>query len=468
MNIFTNTHAFNADEHTPVGLYLSLRNNFRNVCLLESNDYHDRTDSQSIIGLEPLFELKLIGMNLTLICIENPDLSYKSRFESGTNVVAKIEEVLKGFHFQTLSNYNGFLGRIGFEFSHFSEENINDFGKEAQLPDLHLIVYKYMLVIDHFKDEGILLKNSLDNAILSEEEVASILIKNPSTQLDFELIGTENADFTDEEFKEIITKAKLHCQRGDVFQLVVSNQFSQAFFGDEFNIYRELRRLNPSPYLFFFDFGEYRLFGSSPEAQIKIIDGKAEIHPIAGTVVKKGDENIDKQNIAFLQSDEKENAEHTMLVDLARNDLSKSCQKVRIESYKEIQNFSHVFHIVSKVAGELIIRNQQFKVFNETFPAGTLSGTPKPKALELIAKYERTKRDFYGGAIGLFSSNGNVNTAIVIRSVLSKNNRLFYRAGAGVVLDSILESECEEVHNKLRAVRVAIENAHNATKILHI
>lgn len=459
MTIYSDLHAFNADVHTPVELYLSLRNNYRKACLLESNDYHDRSDSKSLIGLEPILEIKLSENTITIQSEENNSYNQTIQLDQLSPIDLQIQSLLDSISFDQPCSENGFFGRFGFEFALLTENHITKKPSDLQLPDVHLFVFKYVIIIDHFKDQGTLIKNSFSpNTIISNTELNQLLIKKPSTHLPFQTIGEETEMFSDEEFISIVMEAKKHCLRGDVFQLVISNAFQQPYFGDDFVIYRELRRLNPSPYLFYFDFEEYRLFGSSPEAQVKITNGKAEIHPIAGTVMKTGDSELDKKNVQFLKSDEKENAEHTMLVDLARNDLSKDCTNVLVTNYKEIQEFSHVYHIVSKVVGTLE-SNQSLVSFNHSFPAGTLTGSPKPKALELIANYEKTSRDFYGGAVGLISSNGDVNLAIVIRSLLSKNNSLHYRAGAGVVLDSIPESECAEVHNKLRAVRTAIQKA---------
>ncbi len=468
MLIYSDFYAFNADVHTPVELYLSLRNNYRKACLLESNDYHDRSDSKSLIGLEPILEIKLTALTISIQSEENPFLNQTIEIDQSSPVDLQIQRLLDSISFDQSCSENGFFGRFGFEFALLTENHIAKKPSDLELPDMHLFIFKYVIIIDHFKDQGKLIKNSFEeNDLISNAELNQLLIKKPSTHLPFETIGEETGMFSDEDFKSIVLEAQKHCLRGDVFQLVISNAFHQAFFGDDFVVYRELRRLNPSPYLFYFDFEEYRLFGSSPEAQVKITHGKAEIHPIAGTVIKTGDAELDKKNVLFLKSDEKENAEHTMLVDLARNDLSKDCFDVKVTKYKEIQEFSHVYHIVSKVVGTLE-SNQSLISFNHSFPAGTLSGSPKPKALELIAKYERNTRDFYGGAIGLISSNGDVNLAIVIRSLLSKNNQLHYRAGAGVVLDSIPENECQEVHNKLRAVRTAIQKAsiHQFEKII--
>ncbi len=459
MFIYSHTSPFNADRFTPVDLYLSLRNRFRKTCLLESNDYHSRSNSKSFIGLEPLIEICIENDHLI---VENELFHRTTKLDNKLGVANQIQALLDTFDFGLeASEYNGFFGRIGFEFAHFDEPQVLQKIDSLDLPEVHLYIFKYLIVIDHFKNDGYILKNSLKPEVINEDELNRILLKKAITELPFESTSEEDGEFQDKEFQEIVELAKQHCRRGDVFQLVLSNAFSQAYFGDDFQVYRQLRRLNPSPYLFYFDFESYRLFGSSPEAQLVVTNGIAEIHPIAGTVSKHGTPVEDEKSIKYLLADEKENAEHTMLVDLARNDLSKVCRKVEVERYKEVQHFSHVIHLVSKVTGDLF-QNQSFKAFNSSFPAGTLSGTPKPKALELIGRYERSKREYYGGAIGFIGAKGNLNLAIVIRSILSKNNRLHYRAGAGIVLDSDSNTETMEVSHKLKAVRTAIAKANTS------
>jgi anthranilate synthase component I len=463
MNIFSKTTAFNADVYTPVELFLSLRNQFRKVCLMESNDYHQRDNSKSFIGLEPIVEIRLKDSCLT---IETEAGVQEIKLGKDTNVNQELDQILASFHFDSsTSKFNGFFGRIGFEFALLSERQISKKLSSLDLPDVHLFVFKYLIVIDHFKNDGFVIENCIDlDQLKTGKGLDHLLVKQAYTELPFELIGEETSDFEDAEFESLVNFAKDQIQRGNVFQLVVSNAFKQSFFGDDFQVYRQLRRLNPSPYLFYFDFEDYRLFGSSPEAQLIVSEGKAEIHPIAGTVPKTGNYKVDQEKVAFLIQDEKENAEHTMLVDLARNDLSKSCTNVQVETYKEVQYFSHVIHLVSKVTG-CVETTDAMSLLSASFPAGTLSGTPKPKALELIAQSERTTRDYYGGAIGRIGFQGDLNMAIVIRSMLSKNNQLHYRAGAGVVLDSNSINERKEVFHKLNAVRRAIEKAVEKTSV---
>jgi anthranilate synthase component I len=461
MTIYTQQYTFNADLYTPVGLYLGLRNHYRKPCLLEGNDYHSRTDSTSFIGLNPLVEITVLHNSIvteingtkSTVDIANP-----------RQVTAQLKEILNDFQFDEIHNHNAFLSYFSFEYAHFEEPVGNTKASDTKIPLAQFILFEYLIVLDHFHDSGTIFRNSLLQETLPDSAFEALLRRQTFTLLPFETKGEETGPDTDEGFIALVEKAKEHIYRGDVFQLVVSRPFEQAFFGDDFQVYRQLRRLNPSPYLFYADMESYRLMGSSPETQIGLQNGHAAIHPIAGTVRKTGNAAADQLSTEALLNDEKENAEHTMLVDLARNDLSRFCNNVHIASYKEVQHFSHVIHLVSKVAGEMRDDDASLDLFAGTFPAGTLSGTPKPKALELINRYESTPRDYYGGAIGFINPNGNINLAIVIRSIFSQNNTLHYRAGAGVVIDSKPKNELQEVHNKLGAVRRAIAAADSSAK----
>jgi len=456
MKIFTNQRSFNADTYTPVQLYLQLRHQYRNCCLLESNDYHSRQDSRSYIAFDPIVTLQLQD---GVFSLQEGSQLRTIPVDATMTLQSQLSDLISNFTFE-VETHNGFFGRLGFEFSTPDETHIPLDQLTEDLPLVHFFAFRYVLVIDHFTNEGLLLENSLTGDF-EHVRISDFLNLQATPPLPFELFGKERASLTDDAFEDLVKQGVEHCKRGDVFQLVLSNAFEQSFFGDDFHVYRQLRRLNPSPYLFYFDFETYRLFGSSPEAQLVVQDGKAEIHPIAGTVPKTGIDHVDAQQLDFLIDDEKENAEHTMLVDLARNDLSRDCAHVTVERYKEVQHFSHVIHLVSKVVGDLTT-SDSVAALCHSFPAGTLSGTPKPKALELIHRYESTPRSFYGGAIGMLRPKGDVNMAIVIRSILSRENTLHYRAGAGVVLDSIPMREVQEVHHKLRAVRQAISKSHAA------
>ncbi len=429
--------------------------------LLEGNDYHSRAESTSIIGFEPLVEIVVTREKITIVTEQNSEII---PFTISNHPDSILAELMNRFQPVNETNNYGFFSYFGFEYAHINEPQIETDPDEQRLPLAHFILYKYQIVLDHFHDTGefVINRNTDSNeTILSLEEILQL---QPNSVLPFELKGEEKSNLSDSDFLRLAGKAKEHILRGDVFQLVVSREFNVPYFGDDFQIYRELRTLNPSPYLFYADFETHRILGSSPEKQLQIRNGIAEIHPIAGTVRKSGDPDKDELAIQHLIHDDKENAEHTMLVDLARNDLSKYCAGVKVTKYKEIQHFSHVIHLVSKVIG-IHAEETALSVFSGTFPAGTLSGTPKPKALELISKYEAGKRDYYGGAIGFIDFSGNVNLAIIIRSVFSKNNVLHYRAGAGVVLDSVPENELQEIENKLGAVRLAIQKANTLLEI---
>lgn len=459
MHIYTQEYSFNTDNYTSVGLYLSFKNRFRSPCLLESNDYNDRTSGKSFIGLNPLIDIQVFR---TEIRIQETDSVSLIPIENPIKITEQIQKLLDKYSFKNNFEHNGFLSYFSFEFAHF-EENISTSGSQLQLPLARFTLFQYLIVLDHFHDRGSILFNAFEPASKSEAEFQELLRFNKASDLPFSLVNHEKTAVSENDFLQLVQQAKTHIYRGDVFQLVVSRPFEQAFFGDDFQVYRQLRRLNPSPYLFYLDMESYRLFGSSPETQIQLKNGVAEIHPIAGTVRKTGDASLDEQLVQQLIRDEKENAEHTMLVDLARNDLSKFGNSVKIASYKEVQHFSHVIHLVSKVTAQT--EETALSLFNGTFPAGTLSGTPKPKALELLNNYEKAGRGFYGGAVGFIHSNGTMNLAIIIRSALSYNNTLRYQAGAGIVLDSIPEHELEEVNNKLGAIRKAIQCATNPDAI---
>ena len=455
MKIYSKHKSFNADTHSPVGIYLSLRDQYRKPCLLESNDYHDRSDSKSIIGFDPLAEIVIRDGAYELIA--GGKVQCKNTFVK-RNIAEVLNELIDTFQFKNKNSLNGFFAYTGFETSRYLEKKVIEKEKTFGLPDVHLILYKYMIVLDHFNDEGTIIENTTSTFTENFDDLLHKINFRNYPDYPFELHEEETTPYDKNHFKSIVEKGKEHVRRGDVFQIVLSRRFIQRFIGEDFQVYRQLRRTNPSPYLFYFDYESHRLFGSSPEAQLIVKNGVAEIHPIAGTVKKTGDHDEDMAITEFLKKDEKENAEHTMLVDLARNDLSKYCENVKVDRLKEIQSFSHVIHLVSRITGKVDVQNS-LELYLNTFPAGTLSGAPKPKALELISKYEEKQREFYGGGIGFISANGDINMAIVIRSILSKNNELHYQAGAGIVLDSDPESEYEEVNNKLRAIRNAIHQS---------
>ena len=454
-----------ADTITPVSIYLNIRNKYKKSFLLESSDYHGNEDSYSFICFNPVASFKVEDEKIFIV-YPNGDFETKSAAENDVveelNVFAGLfESEDLGFDFVT----NGLFGFTSFEgVQHFEDIAFDyDEKEDKKVPDMHYMVFQNIISINHFKNELYLFEHRSEIGTGSGPESLEKLeelVKAPNvTQRSFEKDGEELSNCSNEEFLKMVQSAKMHCKRGDVFQLVLSREFSQNFKGDDFTLYRALRSINPSPYLFYFDFGKFKIFGSSPEAQIVIKNRKASIYPIAGTFRRTGDDEKDAKLAQKLLDDPKENAEHVMLVDLARNDLSRDSNGVSVEAYREIQFYSHVIHLVSKVTGTLLPDKNSIRLVADTFPAGTLSGAPKHMALQLINRYEKNQRGIYGGCIGFLGFNGDFNHAIIIRSFLSKNNKLFYQAGAGIVMKSDDESERQEVFNKLAALHKAIELA---------
>ena len=451
-----------ADTITPVEVYLKIRDKFPNSLLLESSDYMHAGNNYSFICFNQTgsFEVKNHIINQKLPGCKGKII----KMDTNKSVTYYLNEYLNSFAIDK-SNLkfitNGLFGFMSHESLKYQEDiNFSSNKSDLDIPDIYYGYYQNIIAISLFNHEAHIFCNSHDDSNNLQEVGDIINSKNYST-FDYKNIGRKVSNISDEEFLEYVEKAKEHCKRGDVFQLVLSRRFNQKFEGDEFNVYRSLRSINPSPYLFFFDYGDFKIFGSSPEAQIIINNGKAEIHPIAGTFKRTGNDQNDEEKAKELSEDPKENSEHIMLVDLARNDLSRNGSNVKVEKNREIQFFSHVIHLVSKVTANLKNSSEIFQVVMDTFPAGTLSGAPKHKALTLIEKYEKVNRNFYGGAIGYMDFNGNFNHAIIIRSFFSKNNELSYQAGAGIVIKSKPEDELQEVYNKLGALDKALKNAEN-------
>ncbi len=453
-----------ADTQTPVGIYLRLRDKYPNCILLESSDYHGSENTFSYLCCQPLASFAVANGEIN---INWPDGRTATESLADVGVVDRLIDFAGSFEVddhQLKFSSNGLFGYMAFDaVQHFEDiQFAGDKQDDFNIPEVLYRVYRYVIAIDHFKDEMHVFEFQVHEDETSEMEELLALINNRNhTDYHFSHSGDEISNLTDQEFLKILTHGRDHCLRGDVFQIVLSRRFQTSFKGDEFNVYRALRSINPSPYLFYFDYGNFKIFGSSPEAQIIIKDGTAEIHPIAGTFARTGDDTADSEAAEALFADTKENSEHVMLVDLARNDLSRNSEQVMVDSFKEIQFFSHVIHMVSKVKGSLPEGISPIKVVADTFPAGTLSGAPKHMAMQLIDKYETTRRGYYGGAIGFMGFNGDFNHAIMIRSLLSKNGHLYYQAGAGVVAKSKAESELQEVNNKLAALRQAMKVANN-------
>ncbi|WP_458629102.1 anthranilate synthase component I family protein [Winogradskyella sp. PC D3.3] len=449
-----------ADTITPVSIYLKIRDKFPNSILLESSNYHANDNNFSYICCNPIASIKVEN---DIIFQTFPDGSIKTSPIGTVGVVEEIHKFTQRFKVDSNKEFkfinNGIFGYTAYDaVKYFEDIEISKKDHSVSIPEIYYAVYQNIIAIDHQKNEAYIFAHCFHNEN-NIDDVLQLIQTRQYASYDFKTKGTIESNLTDDEYKAHVELAKKHCGRGDVFQLVLSKQFSQQFSGDEFNVYRALRSINPSPYLFYFDYGNFKIFGSSPEAQLVVSDGKAEIHPIAGTFKRSGNDLKDAQLAEELIKDDKENSEHVMLVDLARNDLSRNGSNVTVENYREVQFFSHVIHLVSKVTGTIHKNTDTMQVVADTFPAGTLSGAPKHKAMQLIEKYEKTSRGYYGGAIGFMDFNGNFNHAIMIRTFLSQDHKLFWQAGAGLVAKSNPESELQEVYNKLGALTKAIEQA---------
>ncbi len=453
-----------ADTITPVSIYLKLRDQYPNTIMLESSDYRANENSFSFICFQPVASFLIEQETITTTF---PDDSKKSSpITNDTNVSDLFEQFLDSFSVdgnQKTIPVDGFFGYTTYDAVKYFEdiELTNQSTTPHSVPEMRYSFYKYIIAINHFKNELIIFEHLTNGEASSIERIESLLYNKNIATYHFVPSEMENSNITDDEYMSMVTSGKEHCYRGDVIQIVLSRQYNQKYTGDDFNVYRALRSINPSPYLFYFDYGNYKIFGSSPEAQLIIKDKVAYINPIAGTYKRTGDDQADEKLAEKLLKDKKEKAEHVMLVDLARNDLSRNATDVKVDIYGEIQFYSHVLHMVSKVSGKLPEDTNIIRVMGDSFPAGTLSGAPKYKAMELIDKYENQNRGYYGGCIGYIGLNGDFNHAIMIRSFLCKDNFLFYQAGAGIVSESKEENELAEVNNKLAALKSAIQLAKN-------
>ena len=451
-----------ADFLTPVTAFLKLRDHYRHPVLLESNDFTNKEVCFSFIGLDPIasFQVSQNKIKKTF-----PGYSETSDVINTQSVPNALNEFIRSFDIEYDKAYpfvNGLFGHTNFEaVQYFDTLSFDPQKAVLNSAEMHYDLHRYILAFNHYKDEYFLVENVVEGSESGMDRVLDLLHGRHYSNFTFELDGEEQSNLTNDEFKELVRAGKHHCQLGDVFQIVFSRQYSQKFKGDEFQVYRVLRSINPSPYLFYFDFGSYKIMGSSPESQMVIKDNIAIVNPIAGTYRRSGDLEEDLEKANDLRNDPKENAEHIMLVDLARNDLGRHADEVEVKQLREVHFYSHVMHLVSKVEGKLSPNANPIQIFGDTFPAGTLSGAPKYKAIELIKQYENQHRGFYGGAIGYIDLSGNMTQAILIRSFFSQNNVLYYQAGAGIVVSSDEDSETQEVNNKLGALTKAIELAQN-------
>jgi len=450
------------DTDTPVSIYLKLRDYYPNSILLESSDYGAKDNSYAYVCCNPIAEFDVKN---NMIRTSFPDnKSEKKSIHENCDLLIELKSFMQKFDLKCdINSNNNFITKAIFGYQSYSSveyfekiELENSYGGD-EIPIMKYRLYENIIVINTFNNEAHVISYNTNKKII--KKIIGLIKSKKINQFKFKTNSKLESNIDDEEYKKMVEKGIKHCMRGDVFQIVLSRKFYQDFSGDEFTVYRHLRSINPSPYLFYFDYGDFKIFGSSPEAQLIINDNKAEIHPIAGTFKRTGNDKDDKIKATKLFKDNKENSEHMMLVDLARNDLSRSCSNVKVEKDREIQFYSHVIHLVSKVTGKLKVDSN--KIIGETFPAGTLTGAPKHMAMQLIEKYESSKRSFYGGAIGFISFDYNYNHAIIIRSFLSKNKKLYFQAGAGIVSKSSKTNELNEVYNKVRALKKSIEQAEN-------
>lgn len=446
-----------SDTHTPVEMYLKVRDKFPNSFLLESSDYKSKENSYSYLCLQPIASF-IVTKTETEITLPNERKIINTSEISVADELYAFSKQFKaddlGFDFES----NGLFGYTSYDAIPLFED-ISFSNQDFSLPLIQYHVFKYIIVFNHFNNEMYLIEYLLEGESSQLQNIEDIIDRRAIPRFHFQQTGEETSNFSNEEFLKAIKVGINHCLVGDVFQVVLSRKFKTTFKGDEFNVYRALRSVNPSPYLFYFDYGDFKIFGSSPEAQLTIKNNKAIINPIAGTFKRTGKTKEDEQLAILLSNDPKENAEHIMLVDLARNDLSKNSRNVQVESFKQVEYYSHVIHLVSKVNAELEANYNPIKILGDTYPAGTLSGAPKHRAMQIIDANETSSRGFYGGAIGYMGFSGEFNHAIFIRSFLSEKNQLHFQAGCGIVSKSNPESELQEVNNKLTALRKSLELA---------
>ncbi|MDX1902737.1 MAG: anthranilate synthase component I family protein [Thermonemataceae bacterium] len=456
----TNQHQILSDIHSPVELYLKLRDKFSLSFLLESSDYKSKENSFSYLCLESIASFVVERQTIS---ITYPNQNQEKLETSQTDIKTALQHFIQTFKSEDLGYKfytNGLFGYTSYDAIPLFEA-IQFRHQSFDLPLLQYHLFRYVLVFNHFNNELFIFEHLLAEETSRIQEILAMIKHRAVSSFSFDTTEEEIGNYSERDFLEKIDIAKKHCQRGDVFQVVLSRKFSQKFKGDEFNVYRALRSINPSPYLFYFDYGNFKIFGSSPEAQLQIKEQKAYINPIAGTFRRTGDTQKDAELALLLSEDAKETAEHIMLVDLARNDLSKKGKNIRVERFKQVEYYSHVIHLVSQVSADLEDNYSPIEILANTYPAGTLSGAPKHRAMQIIDEQENTHRGFYGGTVGILGLDGSINQAIFIRSFLSQQYTLSYQAGCGIVVKSDTQSELNEINNKLSALRKAILLAKN-------
>ena len=460
--ITTTSRTLLADLQTPVSIYLKVRDMYPQSALLESSDYHSTENSFSYIGVEPIARFSVRNGQATM---QFPDGNIGVTPLDSKNTLPKLlNDFTESFELEGNTDHgNGFFGYAAYDaVRYFEDISLKKPEDElAGIPDVVYLLYRFVIAIDPLHNEMTITENLTGTARSKMEELISVIDSRNFPTYDFSTRGAAGSNTSDEEFRAMVGRGIECCVQGDVSQIVLSRRFEQPFAGDDFKVYRALRSVNPSPYLFYFDFGSYRIFGSSPETHLKISGNTATIDPIAGTFRRTGDDEKDRELAQQLLLDPKENIEHEMLVDLAREDLAKNGGEIDVKFHRQVQFYSHVIHLVSRVSAKIAPEVNRIKIFADTFPAGTVSGAPKPRAMELIDSLEKQPRGIYGGCIGHIGFDGNLNQAITIRTFVSRNNTLYFQAGAGIVAQSDPEKELQEVNNKLRALNRAIEIAND-------
>ncbi|MDD1505447.1 anthranilate synthase component I [Lysinibacillus sp. CNPSo 3705] len=441
------------DMMTPISVYQSLEGEHK--MLFESSAKHEESGRYSFIAVNPIAEL--IG--------DKNGYSFSKGGEtekSSTNVLEKLQQVMPFHQAQyPFAFFGGAIGFFGYETAFYSEKIGEYLQDDLEMPDVHIFFYDTFIVFDHLKQEITLAAIDLfdEGRSLEAMELAISMMKEQlyaGTTFDDTTFG--KLDFrpmiAKENFVALVERAKQHIRKGDIFQIVLSQRFTSPYTGNPFALYRQLRTSNPSPYMFYMDFGTYTILGTSPESLVKVKDRKVTTNPIAGT--KPRGKTVEQDNVIAegLLNDEKEIAEHRMLVDLGRNDLGRIAKvgSVKLMKYMHIERYKHVMHIVSEVIGELHDDVHVLDVLRACLPAGTVSGAPKIRAMQLINELEPVKRGVYAGAVGYISATGDMDLALAIRTMIIKDHRAHVQAGAGIVYDSVPLSEYEETLNKARAL----------------
>src|SRR6266480_5668337 len=469
---------FVADSETPVSAFKNLDRGGYSF-LFESTEKNDVSGRFSFVGVEPRVIIQSYGRQIRVV-----DRDTEKRFDTATDPLDEIRKLMARYRFVShpeLPRFaGGAVGFLGYEAINFFEPKVPVANHDdLHLPEVLFMITSSLLIFDHqLRSLKIVVNAFLEDGPTDEvytraAESAGAIMRQLARPAHLPFIPTAECEmsparsnFRCEEFERAVQQAKEYICAGDIFQVVLSQRFESDFVGDPLDFYRCLRFINPSPYMFCLKAGDdFALVGSSPEMHVRLVGETIEIRPIAGTRARGATAAQDERNAAELLADPKERAEHIMLVDLARNDVGRVADfgTVRVTEMMEIERYSHVMHIVSNVAGRLRAGCSAFDLVKATFPAGTVSGAPKIRAMQIISDLEKTRRGCYAGAIGYFGFDGNFDSCIALRCAVLKNGKAYFQAGAGIVADSDPQREYEETVNKARAMMKALSMA-NQTK----